>query len=136
MNHDGLIVPARSQADVQAVQDLARACGVYVPSGAEDVLLVAVQADAVVGFAAWQCVLDEATLLGIAVAAQVRRQGLGARLLQAGFACLPQAKTLFLEVRADNDGAIALYGRLGFAYVARRKGYYGDADALVLRALR
>lgn len=62
--------------------------------------------------------------------------GVGARLLDAllaeadGRGCTE----IFLEVRADNAAARALYARRGFAGVAVRRRYYSDGtDALVLR---
>lgn len=113
------------------MQALARAARVYVPSGGEELLLVASVADAVQGFAAWQCVLDEATLLGIAVAPDARRQGIGARILQESEAQLTDAKSFFLEVRAGNHGAQALYRAHGYREIARRAAYYGDEDALI-----
>jgi ribosomal-protein-alanine N-acetyltransferase len=48
------------------------------------------------------------------------------------------SQTAFLEVAADNAGAIALYDASGFEAAGRRAGYYARqegpaADALVLR---
>jgi ribosomal-protein-alanine N-acetyltransferase len=45
---------------------------------------------------------------------------------------------VFLEVDENNPAARALYAKLGFAEVGRRKGYYrdgegGESAALVLR---
>ena len=37
-----------------------------------------------------------------------------------------------LEVRADNGGALALYARLGFDEVGRRRRYYPDGGDAVL----
>ena len=66
-----------------------------------------------------------------------RREGLGGRLM-ARF--LTEAKDrgctdIFLEVRADNGGAIALYRRAGFLENGLRRGYYKNpaADALLMR---
>jgi ribosomal-protein-alanine N-acetyltransferase len=64
-----------------------------------------------------------------------RRQGV-ARHLLAEFMETAEAVGavgLTLEVRADNEAAIALYQSFGLREVARRKGYYpDDVDALVL----
>jgi ribosomal-protein-alanine N-acetyltransferase len=46
-----------------------------------------------------------------------------------------EIESVFLEVRASNAAAIALYEKHGFAAVGRRRGYY-DApveDAAVMR---
>jgi ribosomal-protein-alanine N-acetyltransferase len=40
---------------------------------------------------------------------------------------------MLLEVRADNERAQRLYARYGFEQIARRRGYYGDTDGLVMR---
>jgi ribosomal-protein-alanine N-acetyltransferase len=87
------------------------------------------------GFALARIAADEAELLTIAVAAPARRQGLGRRLLAAVLARAEAqgARTVWLEVAADNAAARALYAALGFAEAGRRRGYYAGADALVLR---
>ena len=45
------------------------------------------------------------------------------------------ATEIFLDVRVDNDSAIALYRNEGFAELGRRRGYYdaGRVDSLVMR---
>lgn len=40
---------------------------------------------------------------------------------------------VFLEVRADNEPAIALYRSRGFDQIGIRSGYYKDADAYTMR---
>ncbi|TMG81761.1 MAG: ribosomal-protein-alanine N-acetyltransferase [Betaproteobacteria bacterium] len=88
----------------------------------------------------------EAQLLNLTVAPYARRQGLARTLLQRFLddALRLGADQCFLEVRASNAAATALYAQAGFVPVARRAGYYpplGEGaireDALVLRrALR
>ncbi|EFE97725.1 ribosomal-protein-alanine acetyltransferase [Serratia odorifera DSM 4582] len=90
------------------------------------------------GFAITQLVLDEATLFNIAIAPQWQRRGYGRALLDALIAQLESRGilTLWLEVRASNAGAIALYDRLGFNEVTVRRNYYpgvgGREDAIVM----
>lgn len=90
------------------------------------------------GYYLAQQVLDEATLFNIVVAPDEQGKGFGRRLLQH---LLQQAKLrgcyqVWLEVRASNAAAIALYQGAGFELAGRRKNYYqgssGSEDALVM----
>jgi len=90
------------------------------------------------GYWVAQAVHDEVHLYNLAVA-QARR-GWGSLLMQrlAESARAQGAQTLWLEVRASNQSALALYQRVGFVSVARRRGYYpapsgAREDALLLR---
>ena len=84
----------------------------------------------------------EAQLLNLTVAPETRRRGLARALLSrlVDDAVRRGAEQMFLEVRASNAAAIALYAAGGFSRVARRERYYpADAatgvreDALVMR---
>lgn len=83
-------------------------------------------------------VLDDATILNIAVAPVFQRKGLGKLMLThlLARARFLQARHCFLEVRPSNTAAIRLYTQAGFIEVGRRPGYYpaaqGREDALVL----
>ena len=82
-------------------------------------------AGAVVGYAFFSAVLDEGSLDNIAVDPAYRRQGLGRHLLSTLLkAFSPQLSLVYLEVRASNTPAIALYEHMGFETVGRRRGYY------------
>lgn len=89
-------------------------------------------------FAITQVVLDEASLFNIAVDPAFQRRGLGRQLLQHLIDELIKRDvlTLWLEVRASNQPAIALYGQLGFNQVSRRPNYYptasGREDAILM----
>ena len=87
-------------------------------------------ASKVAGFAAFHQVLDEAELRNLAVAPEYRRRGVARALIDAACHRLQQAgtKRVFLEVRASNQPALALYYSLGFALHSRRKNYYRDPD--------
>jgi len=80
----------------------------------------------------------QADVQTIAVAARARRSGLGRQLMRTlmGEARARGAAEMFLEVRADNPGAQALYASLGFEQIGLRPGYYhaDGMDALVMRA--
>lgn len=73
-----------------------------------------------------------ARVYSIAVAAQARGLGVGARLLRRleAIARTHGLAEVRLEVRKDNAGAIALYERSGYRRFGERIGYYEDgADA-------
>ena len=75
--------------------------------------------------------VDEVHLLNITTLPLYRRQGV-ARLMLAALAAwtrLQGARWLWLEVRASNHSARALYERTGFVQVGLRRGYYPDAGA-------
>ena len=79
----------------------------------------------------------QADIQTIAVAERARRRGLGRTLLLALLAEARRrgATEVFLEVRADNPGAQALYDRLGFVRIAVRPRYYqpDGLDAVIMR---
>ncbi len=80
----------------------------------------------------------DADIQTIAVAESARGRGLGRQLMQRllAEAATRRAKTVFLEVRADNPVAHGLYVSLGFADIAVRPAYYqpDGVDAIVMRA--
>lgn len=72
----------------------------------------------------------------IGVDPQVRRRGVGGALLAELLRVADRwGGPVFLEVRTDNDAAIALYRREGFEIVGTRKRYYqpSGADAYTMR---
>ncbi|MGY6703265.1 ribosomal protein S18-alanine N-acetyltransferase [Roseinatronobacter sp.] len=92
------------------------------------------------GFALFRVVADEAEILTLAVAPNLRRKGIARRVLHDALQRLQgRAKWCFLEVASSNAAARALYEQAGFTQVGLRKGYYRAAqsgaavDALVLR---
>ena len=79
----------------------------------------------------------QADIQTIAAAPGARRLGLGRALLVALLdeARARQARDVFLEVRADNPNARALYDSLGFEQIALRPRYYqpDGVDAQIMR---
>ena len=69
---------------------------------------------------------DEAEILTIATSLLHRRQGLAMALIKAAQA--QNLAKLYLEVAASNNGAKALYEKLGFEKSGLRKGYYAKAS--------
>lgn len=85
------------------------------------------------GFALVSWVIDEMEILRIAIAPEARRSGLGSWLLEylkQAIACVQG--TIFLEVRAGNEAALALYHNAGFVAYRIRPDYYRDHENAVL----
>lgn len=99
--------------------------------------LVALESDRVAGYVGSQTVMDETDMMNVAVHPDFRRRGIAEALVNELVINLKEkgSRCLTLEVRAANDPAIALYEKLGFVQVGRRKNYYRNPreDALILR---
>jgi ribosomal-protein-alanine N-acetyltransferase len=93
--------------------------------------------DRVVGYAAATGIGGDGEILNVAVDASARGKGIGGVLLDWAIGALRDqlVKKVFLEVRASNSAAIALYESRGFAQISIRRNYYRRPaeDALVFR---
>ena len=82
--------------------------------------------------------VGECHILNVCVSPNVQGKGIASDFLRKLLdeAVEWDAEIAFLEVRNSNVAALALYSKLGFSEIGRRKGYYrnGDSreDALVL----
>lgn len=98
--------------------------------------LVAENSTGVVGWAGLIAYDDEAHVSTIGVARERQGEGIGTRLLDALLAEADRrSPVVLLEVRADNEHAIGLYRRRGFAEIGRRRRYYqpSGTDAVVMK---
>ena len=99
--------------------------------------LVATEGETVAGYIGSQTVMDETDMMNVAVHPDFRRQGIAEALVNGLVAHLKTigSRCLTLEVRASNAPAIALYEKLGFSEIGRRRNYYRNPreDALILR---
>jgi [ribosomal protein S18]-alanine N-acetyltransferase len=92
----------------------------------------------IVGYSVSMIAAGEAHLLNLSIAAQWQRRGLGRAVLEfvTGLARDCAADRIYLEVRASNSAALALYAGSGFTELAVRRGYYpadgGREDAVVM----
>ena len=91
----------------------------------------------VCGFVAARLGADELHVNNIGVREGARRHGIGTALLGLAVTrgARMGARSVFLEVRAGNVAAQALYGAHGFEIAGRRRNYYRDPaeDALVMK---
>lgn len=88
--------------------------------------LLILQSGQAVGFVVYQQVLDEASILNVAIQASWQRRGLARELMHTLFSelVLSGARRCLLEVRASNRAARCLYEQLGFVEDGIRRGYY------------
>jgi ribosomal-protein-alanine N-acetyltransferase len=81
-------------------------------------------------------IVDEAHIATIATHPDFRRKGIGERLMIAALlsARAEGAARAFLEVRAGNAGALALYKKYSFVVAGLRPRYYKDnnEDAILM----
>ncbi len=81
-------------------------------------------------------IVDEAHIATLATHPDFRRRGIGERLMLTALAAAREedAKRAFLEVRAGNLGARALYRKYGFSVDSVRPRYYKDnnEDAILM----
>jgi ribosomal-protein-alanine N-acetyltransferase len=131
-----------TDADLAAVAALEREC--FPDPWSEDSFrsllagpaLVAADANTVVGYGFARYAVDVGEILNVAVAPRSRRLGIARALVEALCVQLEAlgVTDVFLEVRASNAPAQALYDAQGFRPVGRRPRYYRRPveDALLL----
>ncbi|MFF0574160.1 ribosomal protein S18-alanine N-acetyltransferase [Streptosporangium saharense] len=98
--------------------------------------VVAVVGEEIVGYAGLYAAGDQADVQTIAVSEGHRRSGIGGAMLTELLteAVRRGAESVFLEVRADNPGAQAVYHRFGFERIGLRRRYYEDGtDAIMMK---
>jgi ribosomal-protein-alanine acetyltransferase len=101
--------------------------------------LVAKMSDQIAGFIIGCVRFERKRIVGhvltIDVAPESRKSGIGASLLQRmeRFFKEEGAEACYLEVREDNDAALALYRKFGYAKICKLPCYYAEAHGLHLR---
>ena len=99
--------------------------------------LVAEEETALAGYIGSQTCGEESDVMNVAVHPDFRRRGIAEALVNRLVEELKAigSQCLTLEVRASNVPAIALYEKMGFAEIGRRKNYYRNPreDALIMR---
>ncbi len=88
------------------------------------------------GYAVLRIIAPEAEIENICVAPACRRSGVGEALMEEmlRLAAERDAERIFLEVRAHNEPAKALYRKRGFVESYRRRNYYQGPteDAIIM----
>lgn len=98
--------------------------------------LVCLEGDALLGSLYLSLCAPEGEVLALAVLPAHRRRGVGRLLLEEGMKMLKSggACVLYLDVRASNAPAFALYSSLGFRVCGQRRGFYSapKEDAILM----
>ncbi|MCR5767992.1 MAG: ribosomal protein S18-alanine N-acetyltransferase [Lachnospiraceae bacterium] len=98
--------------------------------------VVAEDDDGIAGYGFMMGTQDEAEILRIAVVPEKRRNHIGSGLLEdmLDYGDYENYTNIFLEVRASNEAARALYEKNGFEIIGRRVEYYKDPkeDAIIM----
>lgn len=105
----------------------------------EDALfLTAEENGRILGYCGAILISPECDITNVCVESSARRRGIGKKLIETLKDHLRQKgiHTMHLEVRAGNQGAIALYQNLGFVQDGLRPGYYDHPteDAILMSA--
>lgn len=72
-------------------------------------------------------------IVNIVVAPVYRRQGISTKLINEILTMFDDIKEIMLEVNEKNIPAINLYQKNNFKEIYRRKKYYGEEDALIMK---
>ena len=89
------------------------------------------------GFVVALAVAANCEILAFGVRPEWRRRGIAGSLLSRLLAAVAGiTPVVLLEVAEDNDPALALYVRAGFARVGRRPAYYRRANGVAVAALQ
>jgi ribosomal protein S18 acetylase RimI-like enzyme len=126
-------------AETSLVEDYTGEFLLYLWQVNPDGFLVAVVNGRVAGFViATRQSLENLRILMIAVDRTFRNRRIGSDLLRHLLLAFSEIRTVQLEVRTDNEGAIAFYRKHGFAIVDKIDHFYTDDSAayLMRRQLR
>ncbi len=143
-NSQAVVVRRMSASDVSAALSILKespeasiwSSESLLESVSEGMALAAEVGGHVAGILIGRVAADEFEILNLAVAKAARRQGIAVQLVNAALesARAEGARQVYLEVRASNEAAIALYAQLGFQVCGRRPNYYREPveDAVLL----
>jgi ribosomal-protein-alanine N-acetyltransferase len=100
--------------------------------------MVVERRDEIVGYVLYECFRDRIEVLNFAVAVKHRRDGVGAKMVEAMVEKLTDKnapKHIVLMVRESNLAAQLFFKACGFRAVRMHKGYYEDTseDAIQMR---
>ena len=90
----------------------------------------AMDGETMIGYGCLWLMMEEAHVMSLAVLPEWRRRGAGEAIMRRIRECAREngAQYMELECRRSNEGAQALYHKLGFLRVGCKKQYYEDTN--------
>lgn len=135
-------IRSASEEDVPKLAEIDRSCipqpwseKLLLEALPRDLILLAEADGSIAGFIEISKVLDEANINSLAVLPEFRRMGIAKALIsEAKKILIPEITRLTLEVRSQNQGAVALYKAMGFKADGIRRNFYHDPkdDAILM----
>lgn len=92
--------------------------------------LIYIENKEVLGYLYYSDIYDRTEINMFEVRIDQRNKKIGSKILEEFLIQNPKPSTL--EVRINNDSAIALYKKYGYQRVAIRKGYYNGIDGILM----
>ena len=143
---NGIFTERAGLSDIKDVAAIERACfedawsesaiGSHLESDCTLTLVTRDGEGHILGYISASLLPPEAEIYRVATLPEYRRRGIGSLLLTAFIDTCEKAdcEHLFLEVRASNTAAKALYFSHGFCEIGQRRNYYKNPkeDALIL----
>lgn len=91
------------------------------------------EGDFLVGFIHITKLYETLDIVNIVVDLHYRRKGIATKLINYVLMNYDDLEYIMLEVNEKNRNAINLYLKNGFYEINRRKRYYGDDDAIIMK---
>ena len=92
--------------------------------------LIVIEEDSIIGYLYYSDIYERIEINQIEVDSSYRNKGYGSKLMK--YLIDNTDKSITLEVRIDNNPAIALYKKFDFKEVSTRKNYYNGIDGILM----
>ena len=92
--------------------------------------LLIIEEDSIIGYLYYSDIYERIEINQIEVDSSYRNKGYGSKLMK--YLIDNTDKSITLEVRIDNNPAIALYKKFDFKEVSTRKNYYNGTDGILM----
>lgn len=146
MDINNISVCVASQEDIESISSLEKSLPIRILrdssiiemlSSKNSIIYVAKHLKKVIGYIAFDILVDHIDICSIVVDKKYQRLKVGSLLLEKlkKYALFHNILEIFLEVRISNHSAIMFYEKNGFKKISIRKNYYKDnfEDAIIYK---